>query len=152
MLIILHFLSWTLLLYWIHRASHRLLWVKRYHLDHHGFILDKLKKNQTPTKWHWNNLFLYNDTKKSTIDLWITEVLPTFAYSYITGQWWIMIFYYLWAALIQETLEHNTKIDVPLLTSGRWHLLHHTNTNTNYGLFFPIWDKIFGTYQRVQSS
>jgi len=121
--------------------------IKKYHFDHHKFILSKLHKGHNPTQWHWSNLFLFNDTWKSTIDLWITEVIPTLVFSLLTGQWWIIIFYYSWAALIQETIEHNPKFDIPFLSSGKWHLQHHTNADKNYGLFFPIWDIIFSTYK-----
>jgi sterol desaturase/sphingolipid hydroxylase (fatty acid hydroxylase superfamily) len=82
------------------------------------------------------------------LDLWITEVIPTVIFSWITGHWWLSVFYYLWAALIQEVVEHNPKFDVfPLLTSGRWHLVHHKDSTRNYGLFLPIWDIMFGTYK-----
>jgi sterol desaturase/sphingolipid hydroxylase (fatty acid hydroxylase superfamily) len=88
---------------------------------------------------------LYNDTWLSTLDLYVTEVIPTLVFSLITGQWWISIFYYVWAAFLQEALEHNNKVDFPLITTGKWHLTHHYQPNKNYGLFFPIWDIIFKT-------
>lgn len=143
-MIIFHFLAWTFLLYWIHRIGHKTPYVKRWHWDHHSYIV----RNGSPG-WHWNNLFLFNDTWTSTLDLYVTEVIPTFLYSLITGQWWIFIFYYLWAALVQESIEHNKNFDLPLFTSGRWHLVHHRHPNKNLGLFFPIWDILFGTYKRV---
>jgi sterol desaturase/sphingolipid hydroxylase (fatty acid hydroxylase superfamily) len=67
----------------------------------------------------------------------------------LTGQYWIVVFYYVWAAFIQETIEHNKNIDIPYFTSGRWHLIHHTQSNKNYGLFFPIWDLLFNSYKKV---
>ena len=143
---VVHFFIWTFMLYWIHRIGHNNKFVRQYHLDHHSLVLSQLKQNKQPTAWHWSNLFLFNDTWKSTIDLWITEVIPSFLYSWITGQWWIIIFYYIWAAIIQESIEHNPNVDIPFFTSGRWHLIHHTTGVKNYGLFFPIWDKLFGTY------
>jgi len=147
--LIFYFFIWTLTLYWIHRISHKFLFLKKYHVDHHQFIIKKITENQVPTKWHWNNLFLFNDNWKSTGDLWLTEVVPTFLFSLITGQWWIMIFYYLWAAFVQEIIEHNPNFDIPVLTSGKWHLLHHTTGVKNYSLFFPLWDIIFKTYKPV---
>lgn len=149
--IVFYFLSWTLLLYWIHRISHQVSVIKKYHIDHHQFILTQLKNNNEPTKWHWNNLFLFNDNWKSTIDLWLTEVIPTFIFSLITGQWWIILFYYFWAAFVQEIIEHNPNVDMPILTSGKWHLLHHTKGIKNYGLFVPIWDIIFKTYEPLKT-
>ena len=74
---ILTFLLWTLLLYIIHRVIHvhgrRWFPVSfKAHSDHHKYI------NTTGgTQWHWNNCFLFNDTWLSTLDLWITEVVPT---------------------------------------------------------------------------
>ena len=141
-MIILYFLLWTLMLYWIHRAAHKIPVINSIHLHHHKFILSH------PTKWHWNNLLLFNDDWTSTADLWITEVIPTLIFSIVTGQYWILIFYYVWAAFIQESIEHNPKINIPMITSGRWHLLHH-RSSYNYGLFFPIWDILFKTNRHV---
>ena len=138
MIYIVYFLTWTFLLYWIHRIVHNLPYVKMWHWDHHVYIV----KHGMPG-WHWNNLFLFNDTWISTLDLYITEVIPTLLFSLITGQWWISVLYYIWAASLQERLEHNKNIDIPLITTGKWHLIHHRQPNKNYGLFFAIWDIIF---------
>ena len=138
------FLLWTLYLYAIHRTVHKINYLKRFHYDHHVYVL----KNKTG--WRWNNLFLFNDTWKSTIDLWITEVIPTILFCIVTNQWWIFIFYYLWAAFLQENLEHNRNINYYPFTSGRWHLKHHDRPDVNFGLFIPLWDKIFKTELRVK--
>jgi sterol desaturase/sphingolipid hydroxylase (fatty acid hydroxylase superfamily) len=140
-----YFLSWTFLLYWIHRFAHVSSFFRVYHFDHHQYIT-----NNGKSCWEWNNLFLFNDTWKSTIDLWITEVIPTIVFSAITGQWWIMLFYYIWAAFLQEVIEHDPKFDMyPFITSGKFHLLHHRH-QCNYGLFIPIWDIIFGTRRKIK--
>jgi sterol desaturase/sphingolipid hydroxylase (fatty acid hydroxylase superfamily) len=147
-LFIFHFFAWTLLLYWIHRVGHSVPFIQKFHREHHKFISANVKVNQPPNDWHWSNLFLFNDNWNSTIDLWLTEVIPTIVYSWMTGQWWISVFYYIWAAFIQERIEHNPKFDIyPFLTSGQSHLVHHNNPEKNYGLFFPIWDKMFGTFK-----
>ena len=96
---IIEFFIWTLCLYIIHRLIHYTSILRRIHYDHHRHIY--LNNN---SKWHWNNLFLFNDTWTSTLDLWITEVIPTLIFSYITGNWCISIFYYIWASLIQESI------------------------------------------------
>jgi sterol desaturase/sphingolipid hydroxylase (fatty acid hydroxylase superfamily) len=144
MIYIFAFLLWTLYLYWIHRILHSIpSFARDAHLDHHRFINIHGK-----TTWHWNNLFLFNDTWTSTMDLWITEVVPTVIFSYVTGYWWLSVFYYVWAAFIQEVIEHNPKFNIyPLLTSGQWHLVHHKQSDKNFGLFVPIWDIIFRTYK-----
>lgn len=142
---IIYFFLWTLILYWIHRISHKVPILLRFHADHHRFINQSNGKN----KWELNNLLLYNDTIKSTTDLWLTEVVPTLLFSLITGQWWIAIFYYIWAAFFQEYLEHNNKINFPFFTFGKWHLLHHRNPTNNFGLIFPLWDYVFKTNKEV---
>lgn len=146
MIYIFYFLAWTLMLYWIHRIGHKIPLINYYHSHHHSYINKNLKDGNI-NSWHWSNLLLFNDNMESTIDLWITEVLPTLAFSLITGQWWISIFYYCWAAFMQEPIEHNPKVNVPYLLSGQRHLIHHKQPNKNYGLFFPIWDKMFRTYK-----
>jgi len=150
---ILIFLAWTLYLYIIHRVIHSV--GDRYislaffaHIDHHKYI-----NTHEQTRWHWSNIFLFNDTWMSTLDLWITEVVPTLLFSWITGEWWISIFYYFWAAFIQETIEHNPKFDwYPFITSGKWHLIHHWDMRANFGLFIPLWDYVFGTLKSIKKS
>jgi sterol desaturase/sphingolipid hydroxylase (fatty acid hydroxylase superfamily) len=134
------FMLWSYAIYWMHRLVHVLPYAKHFHCDHHAYII------KHGTDWHWNNLFLFNDTWKSTVDLWITEVIPTILFCLITGQWWILLFYYIWAAFIQERIEHNSKFDwYPWLTSGKWHLVHHRKPRKNFGLFIPLWDILHGT-------
>lgn len=148
MIEIIYFLSWTFLLYIVHILVHHIPYLKTIHHDHHLFIIKEFsesKEIKNLTNWHWNNIFLFNDTPISSLDLWITEVIPTLIFCYITNHWWIFLFYYVWAAFIQERIEHNPKIDLYPFTSGKWHLIHHRNFKKNYGLFHPLWDKIFDT-------
>lgn len=135
----IEFLSWTLILYWIHRLGHKSKWLMKFHSDHHSYA------NKNEIKWNWSNLFFFTDTWKSTIDLWLTEVIPTLVFCAVFSCWWIFMFYWTWAALIQETVEHNPKVNIPLWSSGVWHLSHHKNPTVNFGLYFTIWDKIFRT-------
>jgi len=148
MIEIFYFIVWTFLLYIIHIAIHHVPYLKSIHWNHHRYIVtESIKSSWTnnPTNWHWNNIFLFNDTWISTLDLWITEVVPTFLFALITGQWWIFYFYYIWAAFVQESIEHNPKINFYPFTSGQWHLVHHQYFNKNYGLFHPFWDRLFRT-------
>lgn len=143
----IEFAAWTLLLYWIHRAAHRIPMLAQWHAHHHSYI------NQQGSKSHWqaNNLLLFNDNWPSTVDLWTTEVIPTFVFAWITGAWWIAVFYYIWAALLQELLEHRAGFNLYPFTAGEWHLTHHQCPHNNFGLFIPVWDSIFKTeYARAQ--
>jgi sterol desaturase/sphingolipid hydroxylase (fatty acid hydroxylase superfamily) len=133
------FLLWTFVIYWMHRLVHIVPVLREIHADHHKYV------NNHEVSWHWSNLFLYNDTWKSTADLWITEVIPTIILSYFFG-WWLLLCYYIWAAFVQESIEHNRKFDIyPIITSGKWHMLHHKESQFNYGIMIPLWDIVFRT-------
>lgn len=139
------FLLWTFIIYWCHRVGHLIPYIKNIHFAHHKFI-----STNPPPVWHWTNIFLFQDNWVSTFDVWITEFIPTIIFCLLTGQWWIVVIFYLWSAFIQESIEHNPSFNkYPLLTSGKWHLIHHTNGNYNYGIFLPIWDIVFKTYKPI---
>lgn len=143
---VVSFIAWTFVMYWAHRVVHAIPFLKKIHYNHHAFV-----SQNNVTRWHWSNLFLFNDNAMSTIDLWLSDVIPTLVFSAITGQWWIAVMYYVWAAFIQERVEHNNSVNLyPWITSGRWHLIHHRVGNKNYGLFVPIWDKLFNTEQKIK--
>jgi sterol desaturase/sphingolipid hydroxylase (fatty acid hydroxylase superfamily) len=133
---------WTFCLYVSHRGAHHIPIIRDIHQRHHHFI----RTHNTPT-WSWNNLLLFNDNWISTLDWWLTEVIPTILFCLMTQQWWIAIFHYIYSATIQEQIEHNPNFSMyPWLSSGKWHLYHHLNDNTkNFGPFIIIWDKIFKT-------
>lgn len=142
---IFDFLVWTFVLYWLHRLAHVTPILRQIHNYHHRCVT----QNRHVGKWHYTNIFLFNDNWPSTIDLWVTEVIPTIILSYIINSWWIFLFYYLWAAFFQESLEHNPHLNVYPFTSGVWHLVHHRYPKYNFGLFFPIWDIIFQTQRKA---
>lgn len=134
------FLFWTFVLYSMHWAAHNNEFLQKFHFDHHKYIASH------EVKWHWSNILLYTDTWYSTIDVWLTEVIPTIIVAAFFQQWWLLVFYYAWAALVQERIEHNKGINIyPFLTSGKWHMHHHKHPTTNFGIFLPIWDKLFHT-------
>jgi sterol desaturase/sphingolipid hydroxylase (fatty acid hydroxylase superfamily) len=150
---IVYFASWTLCLYWLHRLLHThgaVLCPTLYaaHCQHHAHI----NTSRSAPRWHWLNMLLYNDSWICTVDLWCTEVIPTVLFAWVTDSWWILAFYYAWAAVIQESVEHNAHVNLmPLFTSGQWHLVHHAHADHNYSLFFPLWDWLHGTHKPVTS-
>ena len=143
---IFHYLIWTFFIYWLHRIVHVTEWTNYYHSDHHRYITENWNNElENPTGWNWTDVFLIEDTWKSTVDLWLTEVIPTILYSSITGQWWILVMYWLWSSMIDEVIEHNPKFNVPFIAAGKWHLSHHIRDSVNFGLHTPLWDVIFRT-------
>jgi sterol desaturase/sphingolipid hydroxylase (fatty acid hydroxylase superfamily) len=140
------FIAWTFVIYWMHRLAHAMPFIANIHADHHKYVV------KNTVTWHWSNLFLYNDTWLSTLDLWITEVIPTVIISYFCG-WWLLVAYYIWAAFVQERIEHNESFNYyPFITSGRWHMIHHRNATVNFGIFFPVWDILFRTSRSLDDS
>ena len=141
MIFLVTILGWTFTVYWMHRLAHAWSFMNQFHTDHHNQV-----NEETIQGFNWKNIFLWFDSWKSTVDQWLTEIIPTIIICLVTDQWWLFAAYYIWAAFIQENIEHNEKINLyPFLTSGKWHLVHHQDATKNYGVFFPIWDIIFGT-------
>jgi sterol desaturase/sphingolipid hydroxylase (fatty acid hydroxylase superfamily) len=141
-----YFFLWTLMIYWIHRLSHsyRIPILSNFHREHHKFVANN------KITWKFNNLFLFNDNWPSTIDFWLTEVIPTIIFSVITGQYWLLLAFYIYAACLQEWIEHNEKFNAyPLHTSGQWHMLHHTSYPCNFGIGTPLWDYMFRTNKKL---
>jgi sterol desaturase/sphingolipid hydroxylase (fatty acid hydroxylase superfamily) len=146
MLYIITFLGWTLYLYCLHRIAHsgHIPFLRRAHMAHHA----QIRVNGT-THWHWTNLFLFTDTWAVTRDMWVTEIIPTIVFAIVFNSYWLLAVYYIWAAFLQEPLEHRQGLRIYPFTMGSWHLRHHKDVYCNYGLFLPIWDKLFGTEAKV---
>jgi sterol desaturase/sphingolipid hydroxylase (fatty acid hydroxylase superfamily) len=130
------------MIYWLHRIFHSVPYLSNLHQIHHNHVT-----NETGTlRWDWKNIFIWVDDWRGTLDQWIMEVIPTIIFCWVFNQWWLLAFYWFWSAFIQERIEHNSNIDYyPILTSGKWHLIHHKDETKNFGVFFPIWDIIFKT-------
>lgn len=144
---IFYLFLWTFILYWIHRVGHQITILSKLHRQHHKFV------SENAITWHWSNIFLFNDNWPSTIDLWITEIIPTAIFVIITQQWWLGIGFYLYTAFVQEWLEHNDDFNFyPIYTAGKWHLLHHAQYQCNYGIGTPFWDWIFGTNKTLDTT
>lgn len=129
----------------MHRLVHAVPYLRKIHSDHHAQVT-----NDTIGGPHWTNLFLYFDSLTSTLDQWITEVIPTILLAMWLDDASVFLFYYIWAAMIQESIEHNPRVNLyPWLSSGRWHLVHHEHPGSNYGVLVPIWDVMFDTWRDI---
>jgi len=138
---IVMFLAWTLILYYVHRISHIVPFLKKIHLHHHNVV------NSGQPHWEWQNIFLWSTDFGETKDLWVTEGIPTLIFCIVTGHWWIFIWWWIWTGLIAERIDHNPNFNVPFLVAGRFHLHHHKNYKVNYSHFFSLWDWVLGTYK-----
>lgn len=112
---IVAFLIWTLILYSIHRLAHTDYFplLNKLHQDHHMTIDENRELGPV-----WSNIFLYSDSWRSTVDMWVSEVIPTLLFCLISGFWWIFGVYYIWTAFIQERIEHDKNFNLyPWFTS-----------------------------------
>ena len=141
---IVYFLLWTLVLYWVHRAVHKLPYLKDIHKEHHRYVV-RSKESGIALR----HLLLVHKSKDYTIDLWITEVIPTIVFSLLTGQIWILIVYYVWAALFQTSTKYDSNFDVFPITWGSWTLLHYRHNSNNFGSVFSLWDRLFKTNKGI---
>lgn len=143
LLIPFQFLLWTFWLHTFHLMAHEFSFLWFFHQDHHKQV------SSGTVGFSWKNLFLYFDTWKSTADQWFLEVIPTIAFALLFHAYWLLAFYYVWAAFIQEAIRHNPRFNaMPFLTSGQYHLIHHSHPDRNFGVFTWWWDWIGGTYQK----
>ena len=134
------FILWSLSVYLMHRLVHGVRGLGRWHARHHAVVAAGRQG------WHWNNLLLFNDDWPSTADLWMTEIAPALGCAWLTQAYWPLLAYYLYAALLQERLEHNPRFSLyPWLTAGAWHVAHHRDPRVNFGFLTPAWDILFGT-------
>lgn len=140
------YMAWTCLLYWMHRLAHVLPGLQWFHEDHHRVVFQHQYEGQA-MQWSPMNFLLWNDTGKSTVDLWFTEVLPTLLFCWVFHCWWILAGYYVWAAIFQESNEHDPNVHWPGYMHGRPHLEHHEDPTVNYGFSTPLWDRLFHTYR-----
>ena len=130
---VIYFILWTFVLYWLHRFFHNVPILKEMHMVHHMHVT----LGTGSSGWNWKHMFLWIDDWKGTVDQWLIEIVPTIIFCWLLDQWWLLAFYWFWAAFVQERIEHNINFNIfPLLTSGAWHLKHHRNCNVNYGVFF----------------
>jgi len=127
--------------YWLHRLFHRYLFLWRFHLIHH-----------------------------SDLDLDFTTHVRHHPLESLLGQLFMLLFvvlmglpalavmFYSVAAFSVSFFAHSNislpaKLDSVLrcfIITPDMHRVHHSidkpETNSNYGMVFPWWDKIFGTY------
>lgn len=123
--------------YWTHRLIHNSRIFKYVHQTHHRF--------SNPTPWA---AFAFHPFE-AIISI---GIIPIILFLIPYHQWALTIF-------ITFLTAYNTIIhlgySLPYFTlskyqnSGIDHDLHHRGFQGNYGLYFNIWDRLMGTYQRV---
>lgn len=147
------FLLWTLISYALHRLAHtksRYNPLFKIHLAHHK--AEYGKEENYKFKWPgWRSFVLWFDDLKSSLDVWITLILPAVLVSLLfpTTHFAVLIFVYFYEVFLSEhNLDHNPEITgfvTRVLAIGQYHLTHHHYPKYNYGLYLTIWDIVFVT-------
>ncbi|KAK6919884.1 putative domain Wax2, C-terminal [Dillenia turbinata] len=142
--ILLHVGPVEFLYYWLHRALHHHYLYSRYHSHHHSSIVTEPNSSVThPFAEHIGYFLLF------AIPLYITVLIRTISIVSVAGYiTYIDFMNYMghcnfelipyWLFSIFPPLKY-------LMYTPSFHSLHHTQFRTNYSLFMPIYDYIYGT-------
>lgn len=119
--------------YWMHRALHHKFFYKRFHHTHH------LSTNPTPLA-----SFCFHPVEAILEFAWIFPVILL-----------LPVNRYLLVAYATVSFLNNVKghlgLDLfpghtnTLINSAKHHSLHHKHFNSNFGLYFLVWDRVFKT-------
>ncbi|MDQ6845906.1 MAG: sterol desaturase family protein [Bacteroidota bacterium] len=131
--------------YFYHRLSHTSRWLWSYHRIHHS---DNEMDVTTGYRFH----------PFEKVGLLITQIITSFLFGF--GLASIALYYTIYLPLV--ILQHvNIKLPAwvekgfgTFLSTPNFHRVHHANyqpyTDSNYGDMFCIWDRLFGTFKKVE--
>lgn len=138
---LLFFLIFDFFYYWMHRSQHRLAWFWSLHKLHHS---DRSLNVTTGQRHH----FLEEPIRVFLIFLPL-GILFDIQPPNIGWLWSAMM---LWGYVIHLNARVPFGPLTPVIAGPQLHRLHHSiepgHTDINFAAFFPIWDKLFGTYVR----
>lgn len=125
--------------YWIHRLMHHKWLFKYVHLLHHKF------KNPTP----WSAFAFHPFESLLTLG-----IIPIIMFLIPWHNLALVIFVTI--IIFYDTFIH-LGYNIKQLKLFKWqntpleHDVHHRNSKYNFGLYFTIWDKFMGTYQKMNA-
>ncbi len=143
--ILIDILVLDFLIYWWHRANHRVSFLWRFHQVHH---LDRTLDTSTALRFHPGEV-LISALARAGVILLLGFPLAT-----------ILVFetLVLLAALFQHSnLRLPAAVERPLswiLVTPSIHWVHHhqvrSDTDSNYATIFSLWDRLFGSRSRTR--
>ena len=133
--------------YWMHRANHRIGLLWRFHKAHHS---DMEIDVTTASRFHIGELLVTNSIKGMLILLWGPSLQGVVYFeTFLTAA---SQFHHSNLAIsfsLQNRLEK-------VIVTPRMHRCHHVYEGicmiSNYSTIFSLWDKLFGTYHRVDKT
>jgi lathosterol oxidase len=120
------------LVYWAHRMLHHPVLYKHLHLPHHQF--------RTPSPWTSMAFHPLDSFAQAAPHHLLAYVLPLHVSVYA----FFIMFLQVWSTFIHERV---TWVTWPIVNFTAHHTLHHKLNKSNYGQFFTICDRIWGTYK-----
>ena len=128
--------------YWMHRALHHKSLFRLAHLHHH--------KSRTPTPWaaySFASIEAFSEAAFVPAYLLLVSIVGAPMYDFA-------IFIFLAHMIIRNVMGHAgielfpagwTRSPLGWITTTTHHDLHHSQGNTNFGLYFTWWDRWMGT-------
>ncbi|XP_004302222.1 PREDICTED: protein ECERIFERUM 1-like [Fragaria vesca subsp. vesca] len=151
MTILLHAGPVEYLYYWLHRALHHHFLYSRYHSHHHSSIVTEPITSVThPFAEHISYFMLFAIPMIGTLLIGTASLTSYFVYITCID--------------FMNNLGHCNFEFIPnwifslfpplkyLMYTPSYHSLHHTQFRTNYSLFMPIYDYIYGTMDKSSDS
>ncbi|CAI9103423.1 OLC1v1001896C1 [Oldenlandia corymbosa var. corymbosa] len=151
MTVLLHVGPVEFLYYWLHRALHHHFLYSRYHSHHHSSIVpEPITSVIHPFAEHISYFLLF------AIPTVTTVLLETASMTALVG--------YITFIDLMNNMGHCNFEFIPnklfsvfpplkyLMYTPSYHSLHHTQFRTNYSLFMPIYDYIYGTMDKFTDS
>ncbi|KAJ1954822.1 c-5 sterol desaturase [Dispira parvispora] len=119
-------------IYWVHRLLHHRLIYSYVHKPHHKWII--------PTPFA-SFAFHFLDGYLQSLPYHLSVfVFPVHKYLYLG----LFVFVNIWTVLIHDGEYLSTN---PIINGAAHHTVHHIYFNYNYGQYFTLWDRIFGSHR-----
>jgi lathosterol oxidase len=120
------------LVYWAHRLLHHPVLYKRFHLPHHLF--------RTPSPWTSMAFHPLDSFAQVAPHHLLAYLMPLHLGVYA----FFVMFLQVWTTFIHERV---TWVRWDFINFTAHHTLHHKLNKANYGQFFTVCDRIWGTYR-----
>ena len=131
--------------YWIHRATHAIPLLWRFHRVHHS---DTTMDSSTVFRFHPLELILvFGIGNIITAALFGTDVLSMALYYFI-----LYVFFFLEHANLNYPKWINSTLGLVFVMPDHHRVHHQQNqfyTDSNYADIFIVWDRIFGTFKMM---
>ncbi len=121
-----------LLVYWAHRLLHRSVLYRRFHVHHHQF--------RVPSPWTSMAFHPLDSFAQAAPHHLCAFLFPMHVSVYFSA----ILLLQVWSTFIHGRVSWAR---APLLNYTAHHTVHHKFNQYNYGQFFTLCDRVFGTYK-----